>query len=656
MEQLGRYELLAELGRGAMGVVYKARDPKIDRLVALKVIASAEGLHPTEARQRRERFQREVRAAGRLAHPNIVAVYDVGEDHGRDFLVMEFIDGQSLDQRLRARRPLPLDETLAIGEQVAQALDYAHAHSIIHRDIKPANILLTRDGVAKVTDFGIARITGMETTQTGQSLGTPSYMSPEQISGLSLDGRSDIFSLGAVLYELLSGERAFPGETISTVIYRITHEEPTPLRRLNPAFPASLDACLQKALAKDPSRRYSRAVDLARDLGRAADGGSVSPGAQATTVVKMPAPPRARPQKRARRPLWPWLLAVGAVAAGLTILLTLRVRTPQPPPVQPPAPAVSQPADDAAAQARAAAEEAARRKAAEEEAQRKAETDQLAAEKKRIEEEKTLLARQQAAIDAERKKADEEAARRKAAEQEEARRPRPGAIQRRGLDNAEMVYIPAGTFTMGDTRREGLQNEIPAHPVSVWAFWLDRTEVTNTQFFQFARATGFRARPALLRVAQGKEQHPVVHVTWEDAMEYCRWTGKRLPTEAEWEYAARGTDGRRYPWGDAWDPNRARFEGNSGGQTTAPVGSYPAGASPFGVLDLAGNVWEWTSSLERPYPYVATDGREDPAAPGLRVVRGGAWRFKPGALRTSVRWGIQPTDQRPVIGFRCAQS
>ena len=209
---------------------------------------------------------------------------------------------------------------------------------------------------------------------------------------------------------------------------------------------------------------------------------------------------------------------------------------------------------------------------------------------------------------------------------------------------------------MGDTHGEGLPNEKPAHPVSLQAFWLDRTEVTNAQFFQFARAAGFRPRPALLKEAQGKEQHPVVHVTWEDAVAYCRWAGKRLPTEAEWEYAARGTDGRRYPWGDTWDPGRARFEGNSGGQTTAPVGSYPAGAFPFGVLDLAGNVWEWTSSLERPYPYVATDGREDPTAPGLRVIRGGAWRLKPGALRTTVRWGVEPTTQRPVIGFRCAQS
>lgn len=168
--------------------------PAIRRLTGWspsRSLPQAEELPPTERDQRRERFQREARAAGRLTHPNIVTVYDVGEDGGRAYLVMEFIEGQALDEILRTRRPLPLDEALAIGDQVAQALDYAHAHFIIHRDIKPANILMTRRGIAKVTDFGTARVTGTETTQTGQSLGTPSYMSPEQISGLKLDGRED---------------------------------------------------------------------------------------------------------------------------------------------------------------------------------------------------------------------------------------------------------------------------------------------------------------------------------------------------------------------------------------------------------------------------------------------------------------------------------
>jgi serine/threonine-protein kinase len=644
VEQLGRYELLGELGRGAMGVVYKARDPKIDRLIALKVIAPAEGLDAAQREESRERFHREARAAGRLTHPNIVTVHDVGEDQGRAYLVMEFIEGETLDQILRSRRPLPLDEVLAIADQVAQALDYAHARSVIHRDIKPANILLTRDGVVKVTDFGIARFAGAEATQTGRTLGTPSYMSPEQIAGLSLDGRSDIFSLGSVLYELLSGEKAFPGETIGTIVYRIVHEDPIPLRRLNPAFPPGLDTCLMKALAKDPARRYARAGDLPRDLRSAAVGGLVPADSRTAATVTLPTPPRVPPPTRPRMPLWPWLAAGGAAMVGLILFAAMRERIPRELPVPPPPPPVVRAAEGDAAKATAAAEEAARLKA-----------DQSAAAQKRIEEEKARLAREQASLEADRRKAAREAARQKAAE-EEARRPKPGTTQRQGVDNAEMVYIPAGTFTMGDTHGDGQRNEQPPHQVSLRAFWLDYTDVTNAQFAQFVRAVRFHPRAAWLNEAQGKDQHPVVHVTWDDAVAYCLWAGKRLPTEAEWEYAARGTDGRKYPWGETWDPSRARFRGNTGGQTTAPAGSYATSASPFGILDLAGNVWQWTGSLERPYPYVATDGREDPSAPGKRIVRGGAWESRPEDLRTSVRWGVEPTVEEAFIGFRCAQN
>ncbi|MBI2000831.1 MAG: SUMF1/EgtB/PvdO family nonheme iron enzyme [candidate division NC10 bacterium] len=601
MERLGRYELLEELGRGAMGVVYRARDPRIDRLVAIKVIAPVEGLDPAQIQQRRERFQREARAAGRLAHPNIVTVHDVGEEAGRAFLVMELIEGQTLAEVLRTRRPLPLDEVLAVGEQAAQALDYAHRHAIVHRDIKPANILLTRDGVAKVTDFGIARITGTETTQTGQTLGTPSYMSPEQIAGLPLDGRSDIFSLGAVLYELLSGEKAFPGETLGTIIYRIVHEEPIPLRRLNPAFPAGLDVCLKRALAKDPARRYAQAADLARDLREAASGTLRPADAPGATTVKMPAHPRPRPPERRRGPQWPWLAGGGVAVAALVFALALWMRPPQrsPAPHPPsgyPAPPPSQAAEEEAAKAKAAAED--------------------------------------------------------------ARRPSAGTIQRRGKDNAEMVSIPAGTFTLGDTHGDGEADERPAHRVALQAFWMDRTEVTNGQFAQFARFARDAGigRGGEWKMEPGKGQHPVVRVPWRVAVAYCRWADKRLPTEAEWEYAARGPDARKYPWGNTWEDSRARFSGNSAGQATAPVGSHPSGASPFGAQDMAGNVWEWVSSLYKAYPYVVTDGRENSTAPGRHVVRGGSWFLNPWDLRSSRREFGEPGYRSAYIGFRCAQS
>jgi formylglycine-generating enzyme required for sulfatase activity len=231
-----------------------------------------------------------------------------------------------------------------------------------------------------------------------------------------------------------------------------------------------------------------------------------------------------------------------------------------------------------------------------------------------------------------------------------------GDVARRGADDAEMVFIPAGTFVMGDVDGTGYDNERPAHAVSVAAFWLDRSEVTNAQFARFVAATDYRPQGEWPRETAGKDRHPAVHVTWRDAVAYCTWAGKRLPTEAEWEYAASGPDDWAYPWGDTWDDSLAHFAGNRGNETTAPVGSYPKGASPFGVLDLAGNVWEWTSSLYQPYPYRATDGREDLTTLGPRVSRGGSWIDPERYLRVASRIWLGPGARNEYQGFRCAES
>jgi len=231
--------------------------------------------------------------------------------------------------------------------------------------------------------------------------------------------------------------------------------------------------------------------------------------------------------------------------------------------------------------------------------------------------------------------------------------PNLGDRERRGTDTAEMVYIPAGSFTMGDTHGDGNRDETPVHQVFVNAFWLDRTEVTNAQFARFVQAGATVQgdwRPAF---ESGKDQHPAFNVTWNDAVAYCRWADKRLPTEAEWEYAARGTDGRRYPWGAYWDA--AKVNGGYPARASTPVGSYSGGASPFGVQDLAGNVWEWTSTLYKSYPYSATDGREDATASGPRVFRGGSWENDAFYLRSASRLRVDPADRFNYLGFRCAQ-
>lgn len=267
--KLGRFIIVKEIGKGAMGQVFLAEDPKIDRKVAIKTVVMPQGTSPEDARETGERFMREAQAAGKLLHPNIVTIFDVGEEEGVSFIAMEYIEGDTLDRHARADSLLPLGTVLDIITQTAAALDYAHSHNVVHRDIKPANLMVLPGGSIKVTDFGLAKNPQANLTQSGVLLGTPSYMSPEQIQGGALDGRSDIFSLGVMLYELLTGVRPFEAESISTIIYRILYEDPRPPAAHNPALPPEVNLVLEKALAKSPDRRYATGGALAADLRKA---------------------------------------------------------------------------------------------------------------------------------------------------------------------------------------------------------------------------------------------------------------------------------------------------------------------------------------------------------------------------------------------------
>ncbi len=266
-QRLGRYEVLAELGRGAMGTVYQARDPKIDRLVAIKTI-SVPGTQASGQPDFRERFFREARAAGRLSHPGIVTVYDVEEDpETGPYIVMEYVPGRTLDQLLSAENHrLSPATALDLTEQLARALHYAHSQCIIHRDVKPANIIVTEDGRAKIADFGIAKLDLTQFTATGQVFGTPSYMSPEQIEGEEVDARSDLFSLGVILYSMLTGYRPFQGNSAATISYKLVYKDPVPVTALNSALPVHLDYVVSRALAKSPAQRYRSGHEMALDL------------------------------------------------------------------------------------------------------------------------------------------------------------------------------------------------------------------------------------------------------------------------------------------------------------------------------------------------------------------------------------------------------
>ncbi|MFZ3072059.1 MAG: serine/threonine-protein kinase [Thermodesulfobacteriota bacterium] len=259
---LGRYEIVKELGRGAMGVVYQGKDPKINRVVAIKTL-NLDDIEEKLMPQIKERFFREAQSAGALNHPNILTIFDTGEDANVAYIAMEFIDGKTLESWAKKENLLPIKDALLVVAKIADALDYAHSHGIVHRDIKPANIMVTKKGEIKVADFGIARVQSSSQTKTGTVMGTPSYMSPEQVAGKKVDGKSDIFSLGVLLYEMLTSERPFKGDSIAALMYNITNSPGDPLSEHNKDLPDFCQKLIDKALEKDPDKRFQTAGEFA---------------------------------------------------------------------------------------------------------------------------------------------------------------------------------------------------------------------------------------------------------------------------------------------------------------------------------------------------------------------------------------------------------
>ena len=275
MEQIGRYRILGELGRGAMGIVYRAQDPAIGRTIAIKSIRLSELTGEAERERLRERLFREAQSAGILSHPGIVTIYDIAEENGMAYIFMEFVNGPPLEKMLLSAQTPDKETLLSIFRQTASALDYAHRKGIVHRDIKPANIMIHEDGAAKITDFGVAKIVSQHLTVPGTMMGTPSYMSPEQIQGGEITGRTDQFSLAVMTYEALTGEKPFAAEYLPTLLYRIVREEPAPARRLNPTLSAQAERALRKALSKSPGDRYETCAEFIAAL---SSGLSAAPG------------------------------------------------------------------------------------------------------------------------------------------------------------------------------------------------------------------------------------------------------------------------------------------------------------------------------------------------------------------------------------------
>lgn len=355
-KKIDRYEIVSEIGQGAMGVVYRANDPLLERTVAIKTISLE--LSKDEFDEFEKRFYREASSAGRLNHPNIVTIHDVGNTDNVAYMAMEFLEGEELRDILDSGKELTVDRIAEITAQVADGLAFAHEHGVVHRDIKPSNIMVMKNGVAKITDFGIALIPAGSRTMDGMVLGSPKYMSPEQVVGREVDGRSDIFSLGVMLYEMLTGKSPFSGDNISTIMYRILNEMPALPSTLKPELPEAFDYIIAKALAKHPDERYANAAEIAHDLRNYASlqipgGFNLHPDGKPRTLERRAKPrnvedktvmmeARKPPVSFARRWKYAALIAVAAIILGILIVFLDRKPT-EPIPATPVSPPVTQP-------------------------------------------------------------------------------------------------------------------------------------------------------------------------------------------------------------------------------------------------------------------------------------------------------------------------
>ena len=638
MQRLGRYEIVEEVGRGGMGVVYRGLDAALGRTVAIKTVRLGEYATPQEVRTLQERLLREARTAGTLAHPNIVAVYDLGQEGDTTYVVMEFVHGRTLEEVLGESAPPPPEEwLLQVLEDAARALDYAHAHGVFHRDVKPSNIMVQDDGRVKVADFGIAKVAWAKTiTETGMVMGSPHYMAPEQLKGEPVTARTDQFALAGVAYTVLSGRKPFDADTVASLFSKILHQDPPPVQALNPSLGAEVERALRKAMSKDPASRYESCTEFLGAL------------KAARRRATQPVPP---PPPKTRRPGW---LPLAAVAACLLVLVALTaffllkshqaaqaeiaywdsikgskdaalfetylkefpsgrfsalaraqitaLRTP----ANPPPPPV--PAPKAVPEAPPPPKQAA----------------PVTAKPSEVRPRETAP----------------------------ASRPTPGEVKTSPNDGQHYVWIPPGTFQMGCSpgNNQCLDHERPSHAVTITkGFWMGQTEVTVSTYQRFAQATGRSMPPA--PNFQQDDSHPVVNVTWHDAAAYCQWAGGRLPTEAEWEYAARaGTTGPYYGalGAIAW------YSINSGKQTHPVAQKEP---NAFRLYDILGNVWEWVADWYANNYYAGSETRDPQGPPGgqSRVLRGGSWFVYPGYLRVSFRLRLLPGYRNYNLGCRCVR-
>ncbi len=645
-QSIGRYHILEQIGEGGMAIVYKAFDTHTESEVAVKVIRT-EKFTPESLGRALKRFEREARALAHLTHSNIVKVTDYGQHDNQPYLVMPYVPEGTLKARLQSGQ-LQWQQAAQLLLPIARALVFAHQQGMIHRDVKPANILITSAGDPLLTDFGIAKILEYEETvdltATAMTVGTPEYMAPEQASSKTIDLRVDVYALGIVYYEMITGRRPFQADTpLAVIIKHSTDPLPRPGKFVQ-GLPKRVEQVLFKALAKQPEHRYPTMSEFAAALEQLAAG-------NLPKTVGIPGQGIGLNRN---------LIIGGSLVIGVVLILGmvfglrgLFTDSSQDAAMVP---------QDASSTTTLASNQP-------------VEIDKVSTQ--------TLVPSLTPSITIQ---PSSTATVTQSPTATLTSSPKPTATATNTTSPAEdvgLVIIPAGEFTMGSNSDEPYfwGAEASRHTVYLDDFSIYRTEVTNSMYSacvvekacprpvqSYSRShPDYYTNPAYA-------DYPVIYVTYTGALAYCRWAGARLPTEAEWEKAARGTDGRLFPWGnsslsqnlanfcDIGCPNPTSGEVESafddGYHDTAPVGSFPAGASPYGVLDMAGNVLEWVSDWYSA-GYYSQSPYENPLGPGSgskHPIRGGSWYSGRAGLRTSARASLSPERTYDTLGFRCVVS
>ncbi len=640
-----QYKLESEIGRGGIGVVYRATDTKLNRTVAIKILPS-EFVHNTEFFAR---FKSEILNTSILRHQNIVSVYDVGIDGETNFYVMQYVEGQDLRAYMNQHGRLSITETCKILEKIASALDYAHSNGIIHRDIKPENILIDNNGVPSLTDFGIARL--MEGTRITMGIvGSPEYMSPEQGRGENVCGRSDQYSLAIIAYEMLTSTTPFRSSTAQpwVVITKHINESPADPRTIVPTLAKNSTEAIMKGLTKNIGQRYPSCVRLVEAMKTTVVNGSQvnkSPtlvfNNNETTVkgnsrvYEQRDPSLSLLTKKieqsdaainigasVKKRLSVKSVVIISISCLFCMIIIFAVGNKKKPSI------LDTPSTNIPPQTTIPSGNSENNRTP------------------------TVVTPKTTAIPSNSDNNPNTTVVTSSVERNLIR------LKTNPIDGEEMILIPSGEFLMGSTDNE--YDEKPQHKVYLDSYYIYKYEVTVAQYRKFCIAKGMEmpTEPDW----KWQDNHPIVNVSWYDAKQYAIWAGVTIPTEAQWEKAARGIDGKIYPWRNTYDANNlqcSKIE-KSDAKQTVPVGSYPIGASSYGVMDMSGNAIEWCSDWydDEYYKTSPMMNPTGPASGSTKVIRGGSWNyFSPNSFRTFGRYFYNPTYKfNDDNGFRCVAS